>query len=520
MNIVYAIKIFAALVIALGATRIIAGKGLRELLTPGDWKAVWPGVVGTLVVCCFSWRVGLFFVTFSAWALYAPRLFGKGHEGRLPAYVLLACISPQFQFELENIGPLRDIMQLNAFRILEIFILLPEAVRLAARRDRPPHPGWLRACDLATVAYVMYWTLHGYGHLNASSLAREAFSEVLDSLVPYYVLSRTCLQPELRRRVMTVALFAIVFQCVVGVVEALSRHLLYGQLQWLYGERWNLIGALTRGDWVRAQAATPGPLILGVLALFGIGVWWALRPAIRTRSYLLLGAILVAGMLATFSRGPALALLILCTAGVALRFMSARGVLVASLALTALTAVCWNLGLGDAVVGVINQVSGLDKTADFNVLYRQELLKTSVALIQQSPWFGVPDYMSQMQSLRQGEGIIDLVNTYLVVLLNVGAFGLLLYLAPFAIVLWKQGAKPLQESDALHRETTAWVPLTMAILAVVFTVSPISIVHPILIWVVTLAIGRLQEASPQQPHRRGVAGADAWQVVPSAHPPL
>ena len=100
---------------------------------------MWPGVVGTLVVCCFSWRVGLFFVTFGAWALYAPRLFGKGHEGRLPAYVLLACISPQFQFELENIGPLRGIMQLNAFRILEIFILLPEAVRLAARRGRPPH---------------------------------------------------------------------------------------------------------------------------------------------------------------------------------------------------------------------------------------------------------------------------------------------------------------------------------------------------------------------------------------------
>ena len=60
----------------------------------------------------------------------------------------------------------------------------------------------------------------------------------------------------------------------------------------------------------------------------------------------------------------------------------------------------------------------------------------------------------------------------------------------------------------------------MAILAVVFTVSPISIVHPDLIWVVTLAIGRLQEASPQQPRRRGVAGADAWQFVPSAHPPL
>jgi hypothetical protein len=38
--------------------------------------------------------------------------------------------------------------------------------------------------------------------------------------------------------------------------------------------------------------------------------------------------------------------------------------------------------------------------------------------------------------------------------------------------------------------------------------------------VVALAIGRLQEAEPQQSRRRGVPVADAWQLAPSTHPPL
>jgi O-antigen ligase len=176
------------------------------------------------------------------------------------------------------------------------------------------------------------------------------------------------------------------------------------------------------------------------------------------------------------------------------------------------------VGLGDAVVSLVNSLSGVDRTADFNVLYRQELLKTSLALIRQSPWFGVPDYMSQMQSLRQGDGIIDLVNTYLVVLLNVGVFGLLLFLLPYVIVLWKQTSAVPEDSERLRQETLAWLPLTLAILAAVFTVSPISIIHPILIWVLTLAMGRLHETSPERSRQRGGLPA-ALQFAPSANLP-
>ena len=259
-----------------------------------------------------------------------------------------------------------------------------------------------------------------------------------------------------------------------------------------------MIGALTRGSWVRAQAGFPGPLVLAVLALFGVGLWFALKPAVKSRAYATVGLIVVGGMLATFSRGPVLALLVLLVGVTCLRYMSARRFLVLAAVLAIALSASWNLGLGDAVVGAANSVTGADQQADFNVTYRQQLLKTSLALIQQSPWFGVPDYAQYMQDLRQGDGIIDLVNTYLVVALNVGVCGLLLFLLPYAIALWKLASGAPEAPQELRRESLAWLPLTVAILVVVFTVSPVSIIHSILIWVVAMALARLQERAPSR----------------------
>jgi O-antigen ligase len=291
---------------------------------------------------------------------------------------------------------------------------------------------------------------------------------------------------------LSVLLFGAAYQGLVAIAEALSRHVLYGQLQYLYGTRWNLLGAMTRGDWVRAQAAFSGPLVMAMLALFAIGVWFALRPVAKSRAYAMVGLILLGGLLATFSRGPLLALGILVAGLVGLRFLSARRFLLLSFFVLVAGAVAWSAGLGDSLVEAINTTS-VDKQADFNVIYRQELLKTSVALIQQSPWFGVPNYLDQMSNLKQGDGIVDLVNTYLIVTLNVGVVGLALFIVPFLVVLGGLAARLPLEPGALRRERLAWIPLTLAVMAAVFTVSPVSIIRSLLVWTVAIALASLQD---------------------------
>lgn len=492
MNIVYAVKIFGALVIVLMAMRLVVGKALRSVMNEADFKASFSVVIGTLVVSCFSWKEQLFFAVYAVWSILAPRFFGKSGESRVLAYVMLACISPQFVKELENIGPLRDVLTLYPPRVAAIFLLLPEMLRLFARRDKPKAPWWLTLCDVSMVIYFVYWVMHLYGYGPLSTLLRQAVGLWLDTLLPYYVLSRTCVESTTRQRVLAVILFAAAYQAFVGLAEALSRHLLYSQLQYLYQIRWNILGAMTRGSFLRAQAAFPGPLPLAIMLLFGLGIWAALKPTVTSRNYKVLGLVLVGGIIGTFSRGPLLAAMILGAGLFSLRFLSGRKFVVLSIVLAVVGAAGWKYGLGDAVVALASSTSAADQTADFNVRYREQLLEMSVALIKQSPWFGVPNYLQALEPLRQGEGIIDLVNTYLVVTLNVGLCGLVLMLLPFGITLWRDASSVgVREKGA--REAVAWMPLTVAVLVVIFTVSPISIVQSIIIWVVALPLARQQE---------------------------
>jgi O-antigen ligase len=60
------------------------------------------------------------------------------------------------------------------------------------------------------------------------------------------------------------------------------------------------------------------------------------------------------------------------------------------------------------------------------IVYRRQLAEESWRLIQQNPFFGDPFVLSQMEDLRQGQGIIDLMNAYAAIALFTGLTGLAL----------------------------------------------------------------------------------------------
>jgi hypothetical protein len=498
MSIVYAIKIFGALSVVAWLTRLIAGPGLRAVLSPADWKAVWWGIVGTLAVSCFSVKIPLFFVVLPLWAMLLAHRLGADGSGRLPAYALLCCICPAMTFQIEHIGPLNNLILITPFRVLVAVLLVPEASRLMSRRDAPKSPSWLTLCDVAVTVYILYWLGRYFSTATITTIAREIMGQALDTVIPYFVLSRACVATAVRRRVLAFALVGAVYEAFVGMVESGSGHYLYAQLQWLYDESWGQSTGLMRGSWLRAEAAFQGPLALAVLLLFGVGLWFALRPSAKNRAYLVSVVALMGGALATYGRGPIIATFLLLASMAMLRRMDAKRYLVVATVGTVVFSVVWNTGLGDVVLGLVTRVSAGDENADFNVLYRQQLLDTSLALLRQSPWWGVPNYLDYMEDLRQGDGIIDMVNTYLIVALNSGVFGLALYLAPFVVVIWKEGARVTRRLD-LRREGAAWLALTAGLLAAIFTVSPISIIQPLLVWVVALALARLQDSADVAP---------------------
>jgi O-antigen ligase len=92
-------------------------------------------------------------------------------------------------------------------------------------------------------------------------------------------------------------------------------------------------------------------------------------------------------------------------------------------------------------------ITGGQPDADF--IYRQRLLDRSLELVQAHPLFGDPLAMQEMEDLRQGQGIIDIVNTYIGVLLFYGWVGLVLFLgfALTALTAAVRAAKAAISSD-------------------------------------------------------------------------
>jgi O-antigen ligase len=135
-----------------------------------------------------------------------------------------------------------------------------------------------------------------------------------------------------------------------------------------------------------------------------------------------------------------------------------------------------------------------------NVTYRQRLLEISMSLIAQSPWLGVPGYMNYMEELRQGQGIIDIVNSYVGIALNTGVIGLGLFCGVFVTMLWPlwRLRRRAEETPEGARIAVTLMATTLALLFVIVTTSSIVVIPHLLHMLAGLGVtcARLYTARP------------------------
>jgi O-antigen ligase len=238
------------------------------------------------------------------------------------------------------------------------------------------------------------------------------------------------------------ALMAFVLAALVAAAIAvfeLARHwLLYAPLEEALGVDWGMLNYVERGDGLlRAQASTGQPIILGYVLAVALCLGLYLRrymPPTRWRDagLVLLGA----GLVAAMSRGPWIGAAVMVFAFVATGPRAPARL--AKLGVAALCVVPLLLvsPAGRALVDYLPFVGTVDAE---NVTYRERLFEVSLGVVLEHPFFGAWDFLQLpvMQQLRQGQGIIDLVNTYLVVALASGLVGLSLFCGFFLVVLYE-----------------------------------------------------------------------------------
>jgi hypothetical protein len=144
-------------------------------------------------------------------------------------------------------------------------------------------------------------------------------------------------------------------------------------------------------------------------------------------------------------------------------------------------------GVG-AVAGLVAGTTTLLSFDAYNTFsYRAELLKAAAEQFWDAPFFGSPNYLEsgRFDHLWTGAGLIDVVNYYVQVTMEYGAVGLILYVAPFVVVmmaLLRYRVPKHRRSDDKHIKLNRMVGVMWACLAayivLIMTISGVSyIVH-------------------------------------------
>lgn len=388
------------------------------------------------------------FVMPSFWlfaAIAIPVLISAGRKDSNPValYLLLLQVIPAIPVDIPMVG-LSRLFVIDNYFLLSFFVLLPAAHRLLRSKTRIGIRR-LETMDVMLLAYGIL-TVSLFLHPESSqgvvwtqtlgSTLRRTFSFFIGAYIPYFMISRSVSS----RRIAVEDLAAICLSCgvmaAIAIFESARHWLLYGDLaaHWGYNHVSNFY--YTRGDFLRATASAGHPLALGFILEIGFGFWLYLQSH-STSKRVRLGVTLLlwTGLLATYSRGPWIGAVCMFFVFYLLRPRALSALLKA--------------GVVVAIVGVLISFSPLgSKIADMlpffggsvdngSVAYRHELLDRAWQIIQESPFFGDQDALLKMQDLRQGEGIIDVVNTYVNVLLSSGFVGLSLFLGFILIALFK-----------------------------------------------------------------------------------
>jgi hypothetical protein len=372
------------------------------------------------------------------------------------------------------------LFNLDFLRLMSLVVLLPLALSMLAD-PRTPRLGSTLP-DKLVLAYVIYAVTLIFLASSVTNLMRSVLIHTMDILLPYYVASRALKAPEHFRDTLASLVIGAGVMALIGIFESARGWVLYAALKDTLDADNGLFQTLLRGESQRATASTGQPIPLGYMLMIAIVCWLYLMPRIaanwkRILPLLLLGA----GLLATMSRGPwvgtAVAILVFVATGPRPVLRLAR------------------LGLFGAIAGgVLVLLPGGERLIDLlpfvgegdaeTISYRQQLLDFFVPIIIDNPVFGASSYLysPEVESLRQGGGIIDLVNTYLIVGLHSGLVGLLFFTGAFASVglgIWR---RLRQEDDPEQRDLgRALLAALAGILVTIFTVSSISII-PYLYW--------------------------------------
>jgi hypothetical protein len=265
---------------------------------------------------------------------------------------------------------------------------------------------------------------------DATDVARLTMPIIFNIALPYFLISRSLNSPEDVRRFMLALAFGGFVMAIVATTEARLHWLLYKQIE----VQMNIFSPInsfqqSRGGVLRAPASFPESTSLGTfIAMAGIMII-ALRSSFASKGkwYIAVGVLLV-GLIAPNSRGAFIGI------GVGLLAFDLYEKRYGALALKAgsMAAIYMVMLIAAQFSPYIATSMGKGDTASSSE-YRVLLLHRGLEEIRKHPVLGttMKNALANLDDIRQGQHIIDLVNGYINYGLTLGYPGIVGLLAVF-----------------------------------------------------------------------------------------
>jgi O-antigen ligase len=434
-----------------------------------SWRSLW--LLGTSAA--FLSHSFWLFALVLAVLLYTRKL---EPQRAFASYLLLLLVTPPAGITISGLGVINQLFQLNNPRLLAIVLLLPAFWKIFSSSASFP---------LRTRAHAWMWgylvlvALMCFRGATFTDGLRGAFYQFLDVFLPFYVALHSLRDVKDFRLVMSALVAAAAVLGLVAVFEFLRGWSLYNSVVDVLGLSWGMGGYITRDGLLRAAASAGQPIVFGYVMAVAFGAWLFVgHGARRSFAWYTVGAMLLGGAAVSLSRGPWLGLLLIYLVYLALSPQATKKILgvvlfgVAALGLAAVTST------GQRFISMLPFLGDVDSE---NVEYRQRLVDNALIVIERNLFLGSEDYLqsAEMQRMIQGQGIIDVVNTYLGFALDYGLVGLFL----FCMVFWGAGFSALAAVKRLVDRNSseailgrALVGTLAGILLIIATVSSISVI--------------------------------------------
>lgn len=350
-------------------------------------------------------------------------------------------IAPLYLFTLLLLPPLDTPVELGSLKLFDFGVQDGLALGAAvAIRLRPLGARRRIASDAWVALLLLMLGIALSRETSATNFLRTTVNLVLDLGLPYYILSRGIADVEGQRAALRWLACGGVALTAVLMLETWRSWPIYNELYGHYDVPMVLL-VKARGGLLRAGGPFVEPTSMALVLALCLAALSVLRDDFRSRAqHTGLLAITFIGVSAPQSRGAWIGL------GLAAMAMAIyRGRWRALLATGAGLGIAIGLVfLGATLSPGFAEALGLsDGGANETTTYRRDLFDRGKVAFWKSPLLGhsMPQLNILLEELRQGEGIIDFVNTYLWIALIAGSLGLMIFIGNFLdplMALWKR----------------------------------------------------------------------------------